>query len=293
MLCVSRRLLRRASTDPFAVLELPRHATRDEVKKRYRELAKRFHPDQKTGDATKMEAVNDAYNLLIKENAYEELHVPAPSPAAQADPDEFARIVMDKERLGDLDPTTERVTPDGMFMYRKRDSDEWVAVERPITRPDQPRYASHGRFRRDTDLYGDIKKRRHDQEEREAKKSLFERFFVDRHSGTMPFDSPVLICIAFCIYVLCMYLCISRGLSKKDNLHKRWDYFAEVREHRVKVRDAYPVFERECDTVAAAAVVVFLAASAKVPEDQPIQPVYLSDLQADAPYTFYLLYNGL
>ena len=45
-------------------LGLPPLVTRDEVKRRYRELARRYHPDREGGDARRMEALNRAYEVL-------------------------------------------------------------------------------------------------------------------------------------------------------------------------------------------------------------------------------------
>jgi curved DNA-binding protein CbpA len=38
----------------YEVLELTKSATLDEIKKQYKELAKKYHPDRKGGDATKV-----------------------------------------------------------------------------------------------------------------------------------------------------------------------------------------------------------------------------------------------
>ena len=35
--------------DPYEVLGLPRNATKDQVKTKYRELAKKYHPDNYIG----------------------------------------------------------------------------------------------------------------------------------------------------------------------------------------------------------------------------------------------------
>lgn len=46
------------------VLSLPRYITRDDIKKRYRYLAKSLHPDL-GGSEVDMERLNRAYELLI------------------------------------------------------------------------------------------------------------------------------------------------------------------------------------------------------------------------------------
>ena len=283
------------ASDPFATLELKSSASRDAVKKAYRELAKKYHPDSGAGDPAKMEAVNRAYNLLIKENAYDELHTTAPDPedvpVGAAGPDDFQKVIFDKTRLANLDSKTERVTPDGKFMYADRDTGEWVTLDRPLSRPEQPRYASHGKFRRDTDLYAEIKKRQKDQEELTKRKTRFQKLVVEKTSHSMPFNNPYLVSISLLVYAVSMYFVYQRALSKRNILLVRWDYFGEIRDHRHKVRDVYPVFQDECDTVAAAAALAFLAASAKVSEEAPIQKPLTTDLQAKAPFHYYLLYN--
>ena len=284
-----------ASGDPFATLELKPTASREEVKKAYRDLAKKYHPDSGNGDAAKMEAVNRSYNLLIKENAYDDLHQSAPDPSetpvGAAGPDDFQRVIFDKTRLANLDSKTERITAEGKFMYADRDTGEWVTLDRPLSRPEQPRYASHGKFRRDTDLFNEIKKRQQAQDDLAKKKTRFQKYVVEKTSHSLPYNNPYLIVVAIAIYVVSMYFVYQRALSKRNILFDRWDYYSEIRDHRFKVRDVYPVFQNECDTVAAAAAIVFLAASEKTAPDAPIQPALPTDLQAKAPNHYYLLYN--
>lgn len=59
--------------DPYEVLGVPRGASIEEVKKAYRELAKKYHPDKYAGNELadlaqeKMKAINEAYDTIIRE----------------------------------------------------------------------------------------------------------------------------------------------------------------------------------------------------------------------------------
>lgn len=58
--------------DPYEVLGVPRGASQEEVKKRYRELAQKYHPDKYAGHELsdlaqeKMKAINEAYDAIIR-----------------------------------------------------------------------------------------------------------------------------------------------------------------------------------------------------------------------------------
>ncbi|MBQ7821955.1 MAG: J domain-containing protein [Clostridia bacterium] len=61
--------------DPYKVLNVPRTATDDEIKKAYRELARKYHPDNYAGNPLadlvqeKMKEVNEAYDQIQRERA--------------------------------------------------------------------------------------------------------------------------------------------------------------------------------------------------------------------------------
>jgi len=47
-------------------LDLPTLVTKEDIKRRYRQLARRYHPDLNADTATQMEEINQAYTLLME-----------------------------------------------------------------------------------------------------------------------------------------------------------------------------------------------------------------------------------
>ena len=60
--------------DPYEVLGVPRGSDREKVKSAYRELAKKYHPDQYSGSPLedlakeKMQEINEAYDAIMSGN---------------------------------------------------------------------------------------------------------------------------------------------------------------------------------------------------------------------------------
>ncbi|MBO4264737.1 MAG: J domain-containing protein [Clostridia bacterium] len=62
-------------TDPYKILGVSSGATDDEIKKAYRELARKYHPDNYAGDPLadlaqeKMKEINEAYDAVMRDRA--------------------------------------------------------------------------------------------------------------------------------------------------------------------------------------------------------------------------------
>jgi DnaJ-class molecular chaperone len=94
--------------DYYQILDVPRAATEAEIKKAYRKLARKYHPDVNPGDQTaedKFKELNEAYEVLSdpeKRKRYDEL---GPSWEAGADftpPPGWQRVRTETGDLGDL-----------------------------------------------------------------------------------------------------------------------------------------------------------------------------------------------
>lgn len=59
--------------DPYEVLDVSRNASMDEIKRAYRDLVRKYHPDNYVGNdladlaSEKMKEINEAYDYIVKE----------------------------------------------------------------------------------------------------------------------------------------------------------------------------------------------------------------------------------
>lgn len=54
--------------DYYQILGVPRTASKEDIKRAYRKLAHKYHPDKKDGDEDKFKEVNEAYQILSDES---------------------------------------------------------------------------------------------------------------------------------------------------------------------------------------------------------------------------------
>lgn len=284
-----RRSLWRHAKDPFAVLGLSRSATKSEVKTRYRELARRHHPDSASGSGETMEQVNKAYNMLMKEGGYERLRMRPAAAKARADvrcPNPFSEETQQQqknetetqealskaeaEKVSALDPETERVTPSGKYMYQNRDDGSWMELDRPLLHAHQPRYASFGA---QAEMSAELRRRALEKEREENAKTTFQRV-VDRlsDSGDLPSRNSTLLRLCFVLAIVTLYFVYQRSFAWGKHKRSRASFYSTIEQRREELMGVYEANRDGVESSVAAAAIVFLAACQNKQEGDPVVP---------------------
>ena len=254
--------------NPFETLELPRHATKKEVKVSYRNLAKKFHPDGPEGDSKRMEELNRAYHLLIKEGGYEKMAAPAPgtggikstatgSSTGKAGFDDFV----------DLDPETRRVVPDGGgFAYKRRGTDDWVRTEEPITNSSTPRYATYGTQPEEMETISQQVRameteRRQRMDEFEGNNPWIVRKFG--RSDWVPWHGVWVVAFGLLAWATVAYCMLKGHIKWRSTNAQRIGYHLELRRRRELPEEIYPYYHDEMHMAATIAAAALLAAAQK------------------------------
>ncbi|ESL07830.1 DNA-J protein [Trypanosoma rangeli SC58] len=275
--------------DPFAVLGLGHSATKAEIKTRYRELARLHHPDAPAGNSEKMEQVNKAYNLLIKEGAYERMRLKTPgakarsgahrpSPFSQESAEQREKKEAPEEEFSEeeiakvsaLDPSTERVTPAGKYMYQSRDDGSWMELDKPLVRIHQPRYASYAA---QAEMAEELRRRSLAKEKEENAKTMFQRV-VDRlsDSADLPSRNSLALRFYFLLALVVLYFTYQRAFAWGKRQRSRAAFYASVEQKRHELLEMYNENRDSLETSVAAAAIVFLAASQNKQESDPLVP---------------------
>ncbi|CCW61591.1 unnamed protein product [Phytomonas sp. EM1] len=303
-----RRWLLAPSRDPFKVLGLNRSVTKVDVKMKYRELARVYHPDSETGDSKKMEEINQAYKLLMKEGGFERLHLPANSTGggrAAGIPSEERRrraaamgapytaeqqaeggaasstferatnsdggVLSDEEvaKLSALDPTTERCTASGKYLYQNRDDHSWVELDRPLYKAEQPRYRSFGT---DANIFEEMRRRAIEKEKEQNEKTAFQRA-ADRltDSADLPTRNPRLVVLYLCALLVVVYIMCEKTFARTKHQRNRTIFYDDLEAQRAQMAWPYEKYKDGVELSVAAAAIIFLAASKGRTAADPIQ----------------------
>lgn len=266
---------------PFKVLGISSTATKAQVKSAYRQLAKQYHPDATGGDSKKMEEINQAYKWLMKEGGFEQLRDGRGTKkkkttvhpfAAENEEQQASRSPISEEEMekwGALDPSSERRTPTGKFLYQSRDDQSWVELDRPLLRANQPRYGS---FAAQSSVVEELRKRQMTQEKEQNEKTAFQRN-MDKlaNSADLPSRNPYFLRLYVVMLVVLAYFMIVRTFARQHHQNRRRRFYRSVEEEREELLTLYYEQPEMVDELAvAAAILCLIAARKKDPDSTPL-----------------------
>ena len=61
--------------DYYKILEVDENCTKDDIKKKYRELCLRYHPDKNNGEDTMFKQINEAYETLYDDKKRKQYNI--------------------------------------------------------------------------------------------------------------------------------------------------------------------------------------------------------------------------
>lgn len=119
--------------DYYNILELTReNATPDNIKKQYKKLALKYHPDRPNGDDEKFKKVSEAYEILSDENKKREYDNPNPftninmSHSHNTDPNIIFKHFFNNMNGGNMSPNVHFTTTNNTFINIRRPSQNFV-----------------------------------------------------------------------------------------------------------------------------------------------------------------------
>ena len=119
--------------DYYNILELTReNATPDNIKKQYKKLALKYHPDRPNGDDEKFKKVSEAYEILSDENKKREYDNPNPftninmSHSHNTDPNIIFKHFFNNMNGGNMSPNVHFTTTNNTFINIRRPSQNFT-----------------------------------------------------------------------------------------------------------------------------------------------------------------------
>jgi len=173
------------------------------------------------------------------------------------------------EKFSALDPSTERRTPEGKYLYQSRDDQSWVTLDDPLLRATQPIYAS---FAAQADMAAELRRRATLREVEENEKTTFQRT-VDRlaDSADLPTRNPYLLRIYGIIILGVFYLMYFKTFERTAHQKRRHLFYSELEKDREALMKVYEDHKDGLEvSVVAAALLLLAAAKSKVKEDTSV-----------------------